>query len=359
MSSSIVTYLIPVYTQVRTIGRAIESAQRALELFEGKLLVCVNKCSDDTFAVANGYSNFNTNIIPSNVYLSALDNAERGLVEINTPYLCFLSGDDYLNLEGQFSIFQHAVLSINNSEQCLYYGDYMKVSANGDDVGLAVLDRSWHSATMLNAMINIINIHLPNLNGAWIPTSAFRNALTRSKNYIPEEYYSNTWDVSLWWCLCHLVRFTYIRSIQVNYTIDDVSTKTNQYKKSDKFKQINGIFSFYEKIALERFACDSILKKTIYRRKIRFLLEYRGIDREQLQGILSKFPVKQNQFMLEFISILANKCAPCLFLIKFSLHCFNYLRVKIYATRASLFNLIYILSLPYLIKLISNNGFVC
>lgn len=329
MSSAIVTYLIPVYNQVHTIGRAIESAQRALDLFDGKLLVCVNKCTDDTLAVAEEFSNSTTRIIASDVYLSALDNTERGLCEIDTPYLCFLSGDDFLDLDGQSSIFNRAVLSTDSTGYCIFYGDYMKVFASGGNAGLATLDRSWHSGALFDAKVNIINIHLPNLNGAWIPTAAFRAALEQSKRYIPPAYFSNAWDVPMWWCLCHIVKFIYIQTIQVNYTIDDVSTKTSDYTKADQFNQINGIFNFYEHITREFSADDKILAKKIYRRKLRFLLECRGVDYDQLQIIHARFPAKDNQITLRFHRLLATNFFSCLSFIRFCIRGFYFVKSKI------------------------------
>ncbi|QKM64048.1 hypothetical protein DCO17_01665 [Polynucleobacter tropicus] len=285
----LITYVIPVLDQERTILRAVFSALAIAEELDGAILVCVNKCSDSTLDLVSGLRNDRITILSSDVLLSMRENALRGLLEVKTPYACFLSGDDWLPFDGQIQLAAVAQEALINNLSPVFFGDYHIVLNQNDDSKNVIcsLEETWSSTPRRRQRENIIKIHLPNLNGAWVPIDLFIAGMKAIPLYMPEELTSYAGDVPFWWFLVDSAVVQYVPVNQVNYNGELDGIEVGGYQKRARHMQLQGIFSFYSNLLDDKSMEEYF--SMISREKINALTFSKNISKNELKKIAKKF----------------------------------------------------------------------
>jgi glycosyltransferase involved in cell wall biosynthesis len=253
----LITYIIPVLNLEQTILASVSSAVACADQVDGRVIVCVNQCTDNTLAEVRKVVSPRVTVLQTRRYLSAAENFGRGLAGVDTPYVAFLSGDDVLDTQGQAMI--AAASGSADTNTTVLYGDYSHIDGAGRTIGFASLRFRWNSPSQREARRNVLRISFPNLNGAWIPTKLYRRTLAESSNFMSGEAADSALDVALWWILAGYARFRYVPVIQVNYRIAacQSSEHAKRYVKGNRLNALVAIFEFYNAVIAEAEQADS------------------------------------------------------------------------------------------------------
>jgi glycosyltransferase involved in cell wall biosynthesis len=308
----LVTYIIPVFNQEKTIGKSIRSALICAEKVNGRVIVCVNQCTDNTLSEVKLVQSQRLVVLVAKVFVTSIENLESGLQQVTTPYVVLNGGDDILDPSGQVKL---ATVCRHASSPSVLVGDFVSIDAAENIIGTSAMIFSWNNVSRKRAMLNVLQMKYPNLNGAWVPIDTYKAALRYTINSMSPAALSNAGDIPIWWHIAKTVPVRYVPGNQVKYRITE-TTSPNIYYQRSRAAGLRGKIGYYRN-AIEEYEDNWAISWVRFRllvtwRIFKVMIEARLLGKHEQQLLWDLLDTPDWPLAIRQLSIFKCK-APILF----------------------------------------------